>query len=241
MTLTIGVLGGMGPEASADFYRRITAHTLALRDQDHLHVIVDSDPSVPDRTAYLQGRGPDPTPSLISMALRLEAAGAELLVMACNTAHAFHAKVAASVGVPLVDWIGEAARSVAAEHAPRTTIGVLATNGTIEAGLYQRALEGSGLRVVVPSEKRQAELMSVIYGPDGVKAGTTNRAGLTRRVQDIAEDLSGKGAAATLLACTELSSLFPHRPHWSTPTYDAADLVAQRVIAMAGGVVRPPD
>lgn len=85
MTLTVGVLGGMGPEASADFYRRITARTLAARDQDHLHVIVDSDPSIPDRTAYLRGEGPDPRPALTAAARRLAAAGAELLVMACKT------------------------------------------------------------------------------------------------------------------------------------------------------------
>jgi aspartate racemase len=241
VTLTIGVLGGMGPEASADFYRRITKHTLASRDQDHLHVIIDSDPTVPDRTAYLRGRGPDPTPVLISMASRLAAAGAELLVMACNTAHAFYAEVAASVDVPMVDWVGEAARSVAAEHAPGTAIGVLATTGTVDAGLYQHAFEALGLKVVVPDEERQEELIRVIYGPGGVKAGATDRDALARRVRKIAEVLNRTGAAATLLACTELSSLFPHRPDWPAPVYDAADLVAERVIALAGGIVRPTD
>ncbi len=241
MTLTIGVLGGMGPEASADFYRRITAHTVAAKDQEHLHVIVDSDPSVPDRTAFLKGRGPDPTPVLISMARRLAAAGAELLVMACNTAHAFYAEVAASVEVPLVDWVAEAAQSVAAGRAPGIGVGVLATTGTIEAGLYQRAFGASGLTVVLPGEERQEELMRIIYGPEGVKAGATDRDSLARRVREIAEDLNRNGAAATLLACTELSALFPERPRWTAPAYDAADLVAERVIALAGGTVRPTD
>jgi aspartate racemase len=239
VTLTIGVLGGMGPEASADFYRRITEHTLASKDQDHLHVIVDSDPSVPDRTAYLRGRGPNPTPVLVSMARRLAAAGAELLVMACNSAHAFHAEVAASVEVPVVDWVAEAARSVAARRTAGIAIGVLATTGTIEAGLYQRALAGAGLEVLAPGEERQEELMRVIYGPDGVKAGAPDRDKLARRVREIAEDLTRNGAAATLLACTELSALFPERPRWTAPAYDAADLVAERVIALAGGTVRP--
>src|SRR6202171_3931552 len=148
VTLTVGVLGGMGPEASADFYRRITEHTLASRDQDHLHVLVDSDPSIPDRTAYLQGRGPDPPPALVSMARRLAAARAEILVMACNTAHTFYAEVAASVDVPLVDWVGEAARLVAGGRVPGTAIGLLATSGTIGAGLYQHAFEALGLGVL---------------------------------------------------------------------------------------------
>ena len=241
MTLTVGVLGGMGPEASADFYRRITEHTLASRDQDHLHVLVDSDPSIPDRTAYLQGRGPDPTPALVSMARRLAAARAEILVMACNTAHAFYAEVAASVDVPLVDWVGEAARLVAGGRVPGTAIGLLATSGTIGAGLYQHAFEALGLRVLVPDAERQQELMRVIYGPEGVKVGARDRDALARRVRVIAEDLNMHNAAATLLACTELSSIFQDRPDWSAPVYDAADLVAQRVIVLAGGVVRPPD
>lgn len=241
MTLTVGVLGGMGPEASADFYRRITEHTLASKDQEHLHVIVDSDPSVPDRTAYLRSRGPDPTPVLVSMARRLAAAGAELLVMACNSAHAFYTQVAASVEVPVVDWVAEAARSVAAGRTPGTSIGVLATTGTIEAGLYQRAFAASGLEVVAPGEERQEELMRVIYGPEGVKAGATDRDNLAHRVREIAEDLNRNGAAATLLACTELSTLFPDRPTWTAPTFDAADLVAARVITLAGGTVRPAD
>jgi aspartate racemase len=231
----------MGPEASADFYLRITRHTLASTDQDHLHVIVDSDPSVPDRTAYLQGRGPDPTPILISMARRLAAAGAELLVMACNTAHAFHREVAASVTVPLVDWVGEAARSVAAVSARGTAIGLLATSGTTGAGLYQRAFKAGGLNVVVPDPERQHELMGIIYGPKGVKAGARDRDALARRVRVIAEELNASGASATLLACTELSSLFQDRPTWSASVYDAADLVAKRVIVLAGGAVRPPD
>jgi aspartate racemase len=241
VTLTIGVLGGMGPEASADFYRRITQRTLASRDHDHLHVIVDSDPSVPDRTAYLKGLGPDPTPALISMARRLAAAGAEILVIACNTAHAFFARVSASVDVPMVDWVGEAARSVAAVHAPGTTIGILATTGTVDAGLYHHAFEALGLKVVVPNKERQDELMRVIYGPGGVKAGASDRAALARRVGEIAEVLNRTGAAATLLACTELSSLFPDRADWPGPVYDAADLVAERVITLAGGVLRPTD
>jgi aspartate racemase len=239
VTLTIGVLGGMGPEASADFYRRITEHTLASKDQEHLHVIVDSDPSVPDRTAFLQGRGPDPVPVLVAMSRRLRGAGAELLVMACNTAHVFYAEVAASVNVPLVDWVGEASRAVASRHAPGTAIGVLATTGTIAAGLYQDALGSNGMTAVLPDEARQEELMRVIYGPDSVKAGVADRAVLMERVRAIAEALSRNGAAATLLACTELSALFAHRPEWSAPAYDAADLVAERVVTLAGGTVRP--
>jgi aspartate racemase len=239
VTLTIGVLGGMGPEASADFYRRITVRTLAARDQEHLHVIVDSDPSVPDRSARLRGEGPDPVPVLQTMARRLTAAGAELLVMACNTAHAFHAEVASSVDVPVVDWVGETARSVAGQHPRGTRIGVLATDGTLASGLYQDALAARGLRASVPDPEQQANLMRLIYGPEGVKARPDNRDSLSAEVREIAEELNRNGAAALLLACTELSVLFALRPTWSAPVHDAADLVARWVVTTAGGVIRP--
>jgi aspartate racemase len=239
VSLTIGVLGGMGPEASADFYRRIVEQTLATRDQDHLHVIVDSDPSVPDRTAYLEGRGDDPVPALQRVARRLETAGAELLVMACNTAHAFHAQVAGSVEVPLVDWIEEAARAVARLHPPGSRIAVLATSGTLKTRLYQTALERCGLEARVPDRVLQEEVMAVIYGEAGVKAGGSDREALRRRVQAAADRLTGNGADAALLACTELSALFPAPPRsWSPPVHDAAQLVAARVIELAGGTVR---
>jgi aspartate racemase len=173
------------------------------------------------------------------MARRLVAAGAELLVMACNTAHAFQAEVAGSVDVPLVDWIGEAAGSVAGQHPSGARIAVLATDGTLATGLYQDALAARGLRAVLPDPAQQGELMRVIYGPEGVKAGTGDHDSLSREVRAIAEELYRTGSAATLLACTELSVLFPYRPTWSAPVHDAADLVAGRVVTLAGGVARP--
>ncbi len=239
MPLTIGVLGGMGPEASADFYRRIVDLTFARRDQDHLHVIVDGDPSVPDRTAFLDGKGDDPVPALRTVARRLEIAGAELIVMACNTAHAFYPQVAQSMDVPLVDWIGEAAGAMAGLYGSQSRIAVLATKGTLKTQLYQTALDRHGVEACVPDGPAQQELMDVIYGKGGVKAGGNDRENLRRRVQGVAEQSIASGADAVLLACTELSSLFYAVPKsWPVPVEDAAQLVAGRVIELAGGTVR---
>ncbi len=239
---TIGVLGGMGPEATVDFYRRIVEATEAARDQDHLHVLIDGDPAVPDRTAFLLGDGPDPAPALIAMARRLEGAGAELLVMACNTASAFAPRVAAAVGVPLLDWPDEVAHGVLARQRGIGRAGVLATSGTIASGLYQRAFGRHGVEVVVPDARHQELVMQAIYGPDGVKAGTTDLTAARARVLAGGQTLVDDGAQALVLACTELSVLFATgaATAWPVPAFDAAQVVAERVIELAGGRLKRP-
>lgn len=235
-TKTIGVLGGMGPAATVDFYRRIVETTHATRDQDHLHVLVDSQPAVPDRTAFLLQGGEDPAPALIAMARTLEQAGAELLVMACNTAGAFAPQVAAAVGVPLVDWVDEAATGVAAALPALRRIGLLATNGTVASGLYQRAFGRRDVDVIVPPAQAQEQVMAAIYGPAGVKAGPANLVAAREQVESAGRDAIAAGAEAILLACTELSVLFAaHAPGWPVPAFDAAQVVAERVIVLAGG------
>jgi aspartate racemase len=237
---TIGVLGGMGPAASVDFYRRIVDATDAARDQDHLHVLIDSDPAVPDRTAFLLGDGADPTPTLIAMAQRLERAGAELLVMACNTASAFAPRVAAAVGVPLLNWPDEVATGVLTRQPGLTHAGVLATTGTITSGLYQQAFGRHGIDVVVPATPQQDLVMQAIYGPAGVKAGSPNMSAARDQVTECGRALARSGAQAIVLACTELSVLFATggAPSWPAPTFDAAQVVAERLIDLAGGRLR---
>jgi aspartate racemase len=243
---TIGVLGGMGPAATVDFYRRIVEAVEAARDQDHLHVLIDSDPSVPDRTAFLLGDGPDPVPALIAMARRLEGAGAELLVMACNTASAFAPRVAAAVGVPLLNWPDEVARGILARRPQTARAGVLATTGTIATGLYQRAFGGHGVAVLVPDAPAQEQVMQAIYGPEGVKAGSGDWRTARAQVLSCGEGLAEAGADVLVLACTELSVLFAPGPDgaraaaWPVPTYDAAQVVAERVVELAGGRLRRP-
>jgi aspartate racemase len=238
---TIGILGGMGPAATADFYRRIVDSTRAMRDQDHLHVLIDSQPEVPDRTAFLFGQGTDPTPVLLTMARSLEQAGADLLVIACNTAHAFAAQVAASVRVPLVNWIEEVTSATTARQPGLRRIGLLATNGTISSGLYQEAFASHDVQVLVPDRAAQGRVMEAIYGPAGVKSGSTDLGAARDATEAAGRALVERGAEAILLACTELSVLFAGRsPNWPVPTFDAAQVMAERVIILAGGEVKHP-
>jgi aspartate racemase len=164
----VGVLGGMGPAASAHFCLRLAQTTAARRDQDHLHVILDSDPSVPDRTAFLLGHGDDPVPALITMARRLAAAGADLLVMACNSASPFTAQVAGAVPAEMIDWAGESVGALIAASPPDPVVGLLATEGTAASGVYQRYLKENGATVILPEQPMQALVTAAIYD---VKAG----------------------------------------------------------------------
>jgi len=222
----------MGPAATVDFLARITSATPAECDQDHLHILVDCNPVVPDRTAYLRLEGPDPRPTLIGMARRLEQAGADFLVMPCNTAHAFADDIRAQVAIPLVDWPAVVADAVAA--AGVTQVGLLASTGTLLADVYRRPLEERGVRPVVPTPSGQAQVMRAIYGSEGVKHLGPGSPGARQDLLAGAHDVVGQGAAAVILACTEFSAISAVQSlDLQVPVWDASDVVARHVVARA--------
>ena len=231
---TVGVLGGMGPAATVDFLARIIAATPAERDQDHLHVLVDCNPQVPDRSAFLRSEGPDPRPSLVAMAQGLEQAGASFLVMACNTAHAFAEDIRGEVAIPLVDWPSVVADAVSVAGVKR--VGILASTGTIDANIYRIPLEAREVRSVVPTPSRQAQVMRAIYGPEGVKRLGPDSPVARRDLLAGAEDVVGQGAAAVILACTEFSAVRALAElDVKVPVFDASEIVARHVVSLALG------
>ncbi len=202
MKKTLGVIGGMGPAATCDLLEKIIALTRAASDQEHIHVIADLDTAIPDRTAAILQGGPDPVPELQKSARRLEAAGAEILLMPCNTAHYFYDAVAEAVSVPLLHMPREAAAALKAAGAKKA--GVLATDGTVRAGVYEKALREAGVEPVYPSPAMQREVMRLIY--DGVKGRKVPLESIP--VRDILRDLKAQGAEKVVLACTELPIAF---------------------------------
>src|SRR5690554_2407912 len=129
----------MGPKATVHFVDTIISLTKAKRDQDHVRMIINNDPTVPDRTAHLLGEGPSPLPALLQMAHHLERSGANLLVMPCNTAHAFLPALEAAVNIPFLNMVKITA-TAAAQHFPKPQkIALLATRGTVLSGIYQQA------------------------------------------------------------------------------------------------------
>ncbi|MBP5160346.1 MAG: amino acid racemase [Lachnospiraceae bacterium] len=199
---TIGIIGGMGPLATADIFEKIIYHTEAKSDQDHIRVVIDSNTAIPDRTAALLHGGADPVPEMTKSAKYLESIGADVLVMPCNTAHGFYDRVAASVGIPVLNMI-EITRDVL-KAGGITKAGLLATDGTIETGVYSRAFEGSGVELINPGRADQEAVMDVIY--NGVKAGDMEHdvSGFRR----CCENLLAAGAQTLVLGCTELPLAF---------------------------------
>ncbi len=227
---TVGVLGGMGPLATADFYTKLVRLTPARHDRDHLHVLIDSDPQIPDRSEAVLGGGPDPTPALVSAARRLERMGAELIAIPCNSAHAFLRAIRDAVAVPVLDIMEEvAAWAAGLRPAPRVA-GVLATSGTLRMRLYHTALSARGIAVVEPGPAEQRRIMAAIRA---IKAGDLGGA-VRARVREVARALVRRGAQAIVLGCTELP-LVADPPPVAVPLLDGTEILARAVIRQAAG------
>lgn len=192
----------MGPAATCDLMEKIVALTKASTDQEHLHVLIDNNTQIPDRTAAIFHEGPDPTPEICTSARRLVAAGAEILLLSCNTAHYFYDRIAAAISVPVLHMPREVAKELCACGVKRA--GVLATDGTIRGGVYEAALAEAGIQAVYPSQEMQRQVMRIIY--DGVKGRSVPMKDLP--LGDILRELQHKGAEMYVLACTELPIAF---------------------------------
>ena len=146
----IGILGGMGPEATADLFLKIIKSTPAKKDQEHLRILIDNNPQIPDRTAAILHGGEDPTPALVETGKNLERAGADFLIIPCNTAHYFHGNIQDAVTIPVLHMMSATAGEMKARGIKRA--GLLASDGTVQSGLYHKALAQSGIEVVIPQE-----------------------------------------------------------------------------------------
>ena len=227
----IGILGGMGPLATADLFQKIILHTAAASDQEHLRVCIDSNTNIPDRTAALLHGGADPVPEMVKSAKRLESIGADVLVMPCNTAHGFYDAVAASVDIPVLHMIALTRDALKARGV--RAAGLLATDGTIETGIYQRVFAGSGIELLTPSPAEQAAVMDIIY--NGVKAGDDKHDVSAFRA--CCESLLARGAQTLILGCTELPLAFSLY-NLSYPAADPTLELALGAIRFAGGAVK---
>ena len=223
---TIGVIGGMGPLATAEFYFRLVRATPAATDQEHLHVVIDSNVEIPDRTEAIEGRGPDPTSLLVETARRLVAAGAEVLVMPCNSAHAFLDPIRGAVpGVPVLDIMEEVAAAAAALRPAPKAAGFLATAGTMRQRRYHAALSRRGIAVVAPDAEGQRVVSEAIAS---VKAGDTAPA-VRGRIREAAEALVRAGAGVIVLGCTELP-LILDPSDLAVPVLDGTEILARAAV-----------
>ena len=197
----LGVLGGLGPMSTVYFCELLTAHTEAAFDSDHIDMLISSRASTPDRTAFILGQSDrDPLPVMIEEAERLTRAGADLIVIPCNTAHYFYEGLHRAVSTPMLNIIRETLKHLAAIGCRQ--FGLLATEGTIASGAYRHFCDEFGLLCLTPSESEQAVISSIIY--DCIKQ---NRPVDLAAFLRVAESLTARGCERLVLGCTELSLL----------------------------------
>ena len=225
----IGVIGGMGPEATVDFMHRLVARTPARDDADHLHVLVDNKPKIPSRIAALIERtGEDPAPVLCGMAKGLQAQGADFLVMPCNTAHYYLPAIARNVSIPVLDMVHLAIQKLAMAKPQR--VGMLASPAVRMVGLYKARMEQAGLQALFPEPQDEDVLLGIIKAVKAGRLGDGHRRDYAR----VAGNLLSAGAEALLVACTEFSITGP--PAGVTClVVDALDVLVEATIATARG------
>ena len=200
-TVTLGILGGLGPMSGIYFCEMLTAHTRAGADQEHIDFLLSSKATTPDRTDYILGRSPsNPAVAMTAEVNKLISAGADLIAIPCNTAHYFYDTVAAASSVPIINIIDQTVEFCKSLGISR--VGVLATEGTVSSGAYENALRQAGMEYLTCQTEDQTVISHIIY--DQIKKGLPPD---TEAFRLVAERLRQRGAQALILGCTELSLL----------------------------------
>ena len=198
MKKSIGILGGMGPMATADLFQKIVALTKADSDNGHIRIYIDNNPQIPDRTTAILKGGEDPVPQMLDALRHLEACGADCIVMPCNTAHYFLDRLQPETKIPFISILESTAKACAAAY-PGKTACILATTGTLSTGIYEKALAQEKVACLLPSESHREILMDSIYRIKGGEQLTD-----PAPFQGMLEELQAAGADYFILGCTEL-------------------------------------
>ncbi|MES0157019.1 amino acid racemase [Mesorhizobium sp. M0018] len=198
---TVGIIGGLGPLATVAFMNSVLEHTPAKRERDHLHMIVDCNPKVPDINAAILGRGPSAAVALVESAKRLETAGANFIVMVCNAVHVYERELKQSVSVPFISMIEEAVTRIQSDFPQCRQVGLLATNGCLHSQLYQDAFLRRGLTPVLQTADEQGQLMRALTR---IKSGDLGNKVRTEILSTISA-LAKRGAETVVLGCSEIA------------------------------------
>lgn len=238
----LGIVGGVGPAATVDFMGKVVAHTPAGKDQDHIKMVVEQNPQIPDRTANLLRDETDPTLALYATCKRLESAGVQAIAIPCNTAHAYVERIQAHLRVPIVNMLSETVEWIVHTYGSGQAVGLLATSGTLQSQVYHQAARRSGLQLITPGFDYQALVMAAIYGERGIKAGFTE--GVCReQLLLAAEHLCEQGAKVLILGCTELPLVLAHCEVVEIGAHrvalvDPTTVLARRCVSLSSGAHR---
>lgn len=223
---TVGIIGGMGSAATALLFQKMIDYTDAKTDADHMHILIDNRPSIPDRTAAILKGDDTPVKKICESGKQLEKMGAEIIAIPCNTSHYFYPYIQEQLEVPVINMLEETAKEC--KKMGLHSVGVLATTGTKNTGIYEKALKAYEIETIYPDEEEQAVLMALIY--DYVKAGKTADCLM---FQKELEHMKKEGAQAFVLGCTELPMVF-HDEDLGMKFIDSLDVLAKRTVEMAG-------
>lgn len=228
----LGIIGGLGPMATAHYMELVRRMTAAENDREHVDMIVCDFPSIPDRTGYMLGSNlKSPLPGMLSVGRALARQGACCVAIPCVTAHYFCRELECGIPVPVMSGVAETVRLLQQRHIRK--VGIMATDGTIRSRLLARELESAGIIPVIPSPQRQADVMHLIY--DNVKAGRRAEMDRFRRVQ---QELTGRGAEVIILGCTELSII--KRDEAIGPGFlDVMEVLAREAVLRCGKRLKP--
>ena len=227
----LGVIGGLGPIATAHFMELVIRMTDARTDQEHLNMIVYSFPSIPDRTGYiLDNTQPSPLPPMTAIGQTLAQQGADHIAIPCLTAHYFYEELTAGIPAPIINGIAETVEHL--QQQGITRVGIMATDGTIRTGLFRRELERRGMTPLIPTPDRQKDVMHLIY--QNIKA---NLPAEMDRFHAVRQELQGMGAQAIILGCTELS-LIKRDEDIGAGFIDAMEVLAQQSVIRCGGALK---
>jgi len=227
---TIGILGGMGPEATIDLYNRIMKATPAMKDQDHIKTIIYCNPKIPDRTRAILGDGISPLPDLIETASAIKCAGADFIIIPCNTAHYFLNELRKEITIPIIHMIDLALRYLTEKYPNIKRIGLLATDGTIQSKIYHKTLEAELIQVVLPLPEKQKSVMSAIY--DHIKIGDLETGRLL--LNKVTDFLVKSGVEIIIVGCTEISLVIKNGD-LNIPVLDPMQVLAEYSVNVALG------
>lgn len=232
MKKTIGVLGGMGPEATAYFYQLLIKKTKAAKDQEHIKVIIYSNPEIPARTDAILGKGPSPLPELVAGVKFLQEAGADFIVMPCVTAHYYYNDILARKRAAFVNLLDETLLYALRKLPNLKKAGLVSSSGTLESRLFHDVFSKEGIEIIAPEDAEQELVMEAIFGARGIKAGYTS--GRPRKIiLGACKALIARGAEAIIAGCTEVPLVLKEKDI-PVPLIEPLEILAEVSIARAG-------
>ncbi|MBE6066151.1 MAG: amino acid racemase [Clostridium lundense] len=230
MSKIVGILGGMGPQATCDLFSKIINYTNAKSDQENIHLLIDNNVEIPDRTSYILGKGENPITPMVETAVKLRNAGAEMIIIPCNTAHYFYNKLTEAVEVPFINMIEEVGKYIYESYG-KCKVGLLATTGTYEGKVYETYCKRYNVEIVSPSDEDKNFILDLIYR---VKAGDMNFN--IDKIIEVLNEFKHNGVNTIILGCTELPLVFDSLDKNLFKDFNfisSTDVLAKRTVELA--------